>query len=110
MAGNDFSRYNNSGRMKPRRENTGKPEFTEGDLQVWVCFDDRKEYDELEKEFLSILEEYKGNCPVYIFIKQEKQYKNMGRGFMVDGASGIVDRLKLEYGVSRVTVRPNKKK
>ena len=109
-AGNDFSRYNNSGRMKPRRENTGKPEFTEGDLQVWVCFDDRKEYDELEKEFLSILEEYKGNCPVYIFIKQEKQYKNMGRGFMVDGASGIVDRLKLEYGVSRVTVRPNKKK
>ena len=65
---------------------------------------------ELEKEFLSILEEYKGNCPVYIFIKQEKQYKNMGRGFMVDGASGIVDRLKLEYGVSRVTVRSNKKK
>ena len=96
--------------MKPRRENTGKPEFTEGDLQVWVCFDDRKEYDELEKEFLSILEEYKGNCPVYIFIKQEKQYKTMGRGFMVAGASGIVDRLKLEYGVSRVTVRPNKKK
>lgn len=110
VAGNDFSRYNNSGRMKPRRENAGKPEFTEGDLQVWVCFDDRKEYDELEKDFLSILEEYKGNCPVYIFIKQEKQYKNMGRGFMVDGASGIVDRLKLEYGVSRVTVRPNKKK
>ena len=35
---------------------------------------------------------------------------SMGRGFMVDGASGIVDRLKLEYGVSRVTVRPNKKK
>ena len=110
VAGNDFSRYNNSGRMKPRRENAGKPEFIEGDLQVWVCFDDRKEYDELEKDFLSILEEYKGNCPVYIFIKQEKQYKNMGRGFMVDGASGIVDRLKLEYGVSRVTVRPNKKK
>lgn len=109
-AGNDFSRYNTGGRIKPRRENAGKPEFTEGDLQVWVCFDDRKEYDELEKDFLSILEEYKGNCPVYIFIKQEKQYKNMGRGFMVDGASGVVDRLKLEYGVSRVTVRPNKKK
>lgn len=61
--------------MKPRRENAGKPEFIEGDLQVWVCFDDRKEYDELEKDFLSILEEYKGNCPVYIFIKQENSIR-----------------------------------
>lgn len=83
---------------------------TEGDKQVWVCFKTPEEYGKSEKDFLTILEEYKGDCPVYAYIKQGKQYKNMGRGFLVNPESGIEDRLKLEYGLENVKIRPNKKK
>ncbi len=91
-------------------EGRKKPAFKEGDTQVWVCFKSASEYAKAEKDFLSILDEYKGNCPVYVYISQEKQYKNMGRGFMVDINSGIEDRLKLEYGMENVKTRPNNKK
>lgn len=80
----------------------------ESENELWVCFEDMKEYEELEDDFISILEDYKGNCPVYVQIRKERQMKNMGRGFMVSEDSGIIDRLKLEYGSGKVLLRKKK--
>jgi DNA polymerase-3 subunit alpha len=63
-----------------------------------------KSYDDLT----SILDEYKGNSPVYVMIRENRQMKKMGRGFMVNAASEVVDVLKLEYGSDKVITRESK--
>ena len=73
--------------------------------QLWVLFDDVDEYMKNESAFMSILEEYKGTCPVYVQLKKSRQAKNMGRGFCVDENSGVVYALQMEYGKDRVLLR-----
>lgn len=85
---------------------SGQPENPN---QLWVCFADMEEYRKLEADFISILEDYKGTCPVYVQLLKERQMKSMGRGFMVDENAGIVDRLKLEYGGEKVLIRKKNK-
>jgi DNA polymerase-3 subunit alpha len=63
-----------------------------------------KSYDDL----ISILDEYKGSSPVYVMIRENRQMKKLGRGFMVDAASEVVDVLKLEYGSDKVITRESK--
>lgn len=77
--------------------------------QLWVLFDSVEDYSRNEKGFMSILEEYKGNCPVYVQIREPRCAKNMGRGFMVNEESGVVYALQMEYGKDRVIVRDAKK-
>lgn len=73
--------------------------------QLWVLFDDMNEYVKNEAEFMSILEEHRGNCPVYVQLKATRQMKSMGRGFCVDENSGILYSLQMEYGKDRVLLR-----
>ena len=73
--------------------------------QLWVLFDDMNEYVKNEAEFMSILEEHRGNCPVYVQLKATRQMKSMGRGFFVDENSGILYSLQMEYGKDRVLLR-----
>ncbi len=73
--------------------------------QLWVLFDDMDDYVKNESEFISLLEEHKGNCPVYVQLKATRQAKNMGRGFCVDENSGILYSLQMEYGKDRVLLR-----
>ena len=73
--------------------------------QLWVLFDDVDEYMKNESAFMSILEEYKGTCSVYVQLKKSRQAKNMGRGFCVDENSGVVYALQMEYGKDRVLLR-----
>ncbi|MFR8860738.1 MAG: hypothetical protein ACLVH0_01450 [Coprococcus eutactus] len=54
---------------------------------------------------MSILEEHRGNCPVYVQLKATRQMKSMGRGFCVDENSGILYSLQMEYGKDRVLLR-----
>ena len=68
-------------------------------------FDDMNEYVKNEAEFMSILEEHRGNCPVYVQLKATRQMKSMGRGFCVDENSGILYSLQMEYGKDRVLLR-----
>ncbi len=81
----------------------------ENDNQLWVRFENMAEYTKLEEGLISILEEYKGTCPVYVQLMEEHQMKSMGRGFLVDEQAGIVDRLKLEYGGEKVLLRKKSK-
>ena len=73
--------------------------------QLWVLFDDMNEYVKNEADFMSILEEHRGNCPVYVQLKATRQMKSMGRGFCVDENSGILYSLQMEYGKDRVLLR-----
>ncbi len=79
------------------------------DTEVWICFEDEQDYQQSEQDFMSILEEYKGNAPVYVQFRKEHKKKEMGRGFLVNPDSGIVDRLKMEFGKEKVLTRPRKK-
>lgn len=83
--------------------NRQKP--VQSNSQLWVLFDDVDEYMKNESAFMSILEEYKGTCPVYVQLKKSRQAKNMGRGFCVDENSGVVYALQMEYGKDRVLLR-----
>lgn len=89
---------------------SGKPwnnrqKSVQSNSQLWVLFDDVDEYMKNESAFMSILEEYKGTCPVYVQLKKSRQAKNMGRGFCVDENSGVVYALQMEYGKDRVLLR-----
>ena len=83
--------------------NRQKP--VQSNSQLWVLFEDVDEYMKNESAFMSILEEYKGTCPVYVQLKKSRQAKNMGRGFCVDENSGVVYALQMEYGKDRVLLR-----
>ena len=83
--------------------NRQKP--VQSNSQLWVLFYDVDEYMKNESAFMSILEEYKGTCPVYVQLKKSRQAKNMGRGFCVDENSGVVYALQMEYGKDRVLLR-----
>ena len=82
-----------------------KPEVKQSTKQLWVLFEDVMEYTKNESGFISILEEYKGSCPVYVQLKKTHQAKNMGRGFCVNENSGVVAALQMEYGKDRVLIR-----
>lgn len=82
-----------------------KPEVKQSTKQLWVLFEDVTEYTKNESGFISILEEYKGSCPVYVQLKKTHQAKNMGRGFCVNENSGVVAALQMEYGKDRVLIR-----
>ncbi len=77
----------------------------ESNKQLWVLFEDMDEYVKNETHFISILEQHKGNCPVYVQLKTTRQVKNMGRGFCVNENSGILYSLQMEYGKDRVLLR-----
>lgn len=80
------------------------------DKELWVLFDNINEYQKHESEFISILEEHPGRCPVFVQLRATRQAKNMGRGFMVDENSGIVYALQMEYGKERVLIRDKSEK
>jgi DNA polymerase-3 subunit alpha len=103
-AGNRFSNYGSNYRPQKRKE----PEIEESKTQVWVCFETMEDYTKSYDDLTSILDEYKGNSPVYVMIRENRQMKKMGRGFMVNAASEVVDVLKLEYGSDKVITRESK--
>ena len=82
----------------------------QSDKQLWVLFEDVNEYMKNESAFISILEEHKGSCPVYVQLKATRQAKNMGRGFCVDENSGVLYALQMEYGKDKVLLRDAQKK
>jgi DNA polymerase-3 subunit alpha len=103
-AGSRFSNYGSNYRPQKRKE----PEVEESKTQVWVCFETMEDYTKSYDDLISILDEYKGSSPVYVMIRENRQMKKLGRGFMVDAASEVVDVLKLEYGSDKVITRESK--
>lgn len=94
---------------RPWAKQTAKRQ-PEASMQLWVLFDNLEDYTKNERAFMSILEEYKGGCPVFVQLKEPRQAKNMGRGFLVDEKSGVVAALCMEYGRDRVVLRNTGKK
>ena len=88
-----------------QRKWAAKASPVENNKQLWVLFEDMDEYVKNETQFISILEQHKGNCPVYVQLKTTRQVKNMGRGFCVNENSGILYSLQMEYGKDRVLLR-----
>ena len=88
-----------------QRKWAAKASPVESNKQLWVLFEDMDEYVKNEAQFISILEQHKGNCPVYVQLKTTRQVKNMGRGFCVNENSGILYSLQMEYGKDRVLLR-----
>ncbi len=88
-----------------QRKWAAKSSPVESNKQLWVLFEDMDEYVKNETQFISILEQHKGNCPVYVQLKTTRQVKNMGRGFCVNENSGILYSLQMEYGKDRVLLR-----
>lgn len=88
-----------------QRKWTEKASPIKSNKQLWILFEDMDEYVKNETQFISILEQHKGNCPVYVQLKATRQVKNMGRGFCVNENSGILYSLQMEYGKDRVLLR-----
>ena len=69
---------------------------------------DTDDYKENEQSLNQLLMDYKGFANVNVQLREEKSMKRLG--IKVDPSSGVVDALKLEYGIDRVIARDIKKK
>ncbi|SCW61479.1 DNA polymerase III catalytic subunit, DnaE type [Eubacterium ruminantium] len=76
--------------------------------EVWVLFENLDDYKENEQSLNQLLMDYKGFANVNVQLREEKSMKRLG--IKVDPSSGVVDALKLEYGIDRVIARDIKKK
>lgn len=76
--------------------------------EVWVLFENLDDYKENEQSLNQLLMDYKGFANVTVQLREEKSMKRLG--IKVDPSSGVVDALKLEYGIDRVIARDIKKK
>ena len=74
--------------------------------EVWILFEDMDDYKNNEINLGQLLMDHKGFAPVYVQLKKEK--KGMRLVHKVDPDSGVIDALKLEYGIDRVISRNTK--
>jgi DNA polymerase-3 subunit alpha len=75
------------------------------DAQIWVLFENEKEFDDSRKDFESLLKKSPGYCPVFVQLRQEHKLADMDKAYMVDENSGILNVLQLEYGKDKVILR-----
>jgi DNA polymerase-3 subunit alpha len=71
--------------------------------QVWILFRNEEDFRANEKKLAKTLAGYPGDSPVYVQLKEERQGKALR--YRVDVKSGVVDRLKQDWGDGRVIVR-----
>ncbi|SEF80572.1 DNA polymerase III catalytic subunit, DnaE type [Eubacterium ruminantium] len=83
-------------------EDISKNEQQKG-KEIWVLFENMEDYRGNLENFRQLLMDYKGFAPVYVQLREERSRKLMSCS--VDPDSGVVDALKLEYGIDRVIVR-----
>ena len=75
--------------------------------EVWILFEDSNDYKKNEQNLSQLLMDYRGFAPVFVQLRQEK--KGMKLVYKVDPESGVIDALKLEYGIDRVITRETKR-
>lgn len=75
--------------------------------EVWILFEDSNDYKKNEQNLSQLLMDYRGFAPVFVQLRQEK--KGMKLVYKVDPESGVIDALKLEYGIDRVITRKTKR-
>ncbi|MBO5237642.1 MAG: DNA polymerase III subunit alpha [Lachnospiraceae bacterium] len=75
---------------------------------VWLQFETREQYDELESRMYDIIDQYSGSSMVKIYIKEGKLRKNLPAQFGIQ-ASGIgLERLRTMLGNENVIVKERK--
>ena len=75
--------------------------------EVWILFEDSDDYKKNEQNLSQLLMDYRGFAPVFVQLRQEK--KGMKLVYKVNPESGVIDALKLEYGIDRVITRESKR-
>ena len=80
--------------------------YRQKNKEIWVLFEDLQDYKENESSFIQLLMDHKGFSPVYVQLRAERSRKQMK--CFVDPESGVIDALKLEYGIDKVIVRDKK--
>ena len=80
--------------------------YRQKNKEIWVLFEDIQDYKENESSFIQLLMDHKGFSPVYVQLRAERSRKQMK--CFVDPESGVIDALKLEYGIDKVIVRDKK--
>lgn len=80
--------------------------YRQKNKEIWVLFENLQDYKENESSFIQLLMDHKGFSPVYVQLRAERSRKQMK--CFVDPESGVIDALKLEYGIDKVIVRDKK--
>ena len=76
--------------------------------EVWICFNDEKEFNDNEQRLLSILREHKGRTLVWVQLRNPLAKKRMGDLYKVCADSNLEYRLKQEWGEKNVLIREKK--
>lgn len=71
--------------------------------EVWILFQNYKEYIQNQNNLEHVLQEHPGGSPVFVQLKEEHQGISCKTKVRTD--NGLIDILKLEWGVDRVMVR-----
>ena len=75
--------------------------FQEGKKEVWVQFEDFKEFEQNKKILFQIITEHRGNQNVNIYLKKEKKYQKLPDNQRIAGES-VKNQLQVAFGENNV--------
>lgn len=79
-------------------------EFENIPADLWIRFENMKEYEESEADLIDTIKEADGKDRVIIYLKQEKQKKIMPPAYTVDASPELIEKLKEKYGPDNVAL------
>ncbi len=75
---------------------------------VWLQFETREQYDDLENQMYDIIDQYPGNSMVKIYIKEGKLLKNLPSQFGIQASGTGLELLRTMLGTDNVIVKDRK--
>lgn len=73
--------------------------------KIWISFDNKEEYLDNEKDLEEFLWRNHGNDIVMIYLKEEKQMKQMNSKYNINASLEVIEELKDKYGKNRVVIK-----
>ncbi len=72
---------------------------------VWIQYPNRKAYDEDIANLFILISNAEGHNHIKIYLKEEKQVRDLGEKWCVDASGDIMDRIIDKYGIENVKVQ-----
>ncbi len=82
--------------------------FSDVNKVVWLIFDTKDEYTENEKKIIDAVKDSEGDDRIWIFLKNEKLTKEMGRQYNIKADDEMIAKLRQVFGDKKVKVQSEK--
>ena len=76
--------------------------------EVWVRFKNKEMFDNQEKNFYKLINDYEGQDHITIYLEEEKVIKPCPSTKNIDASTEIIDILKANYGEGNIQITDKK--